>query len=333
MPDYLLNKGGVEYDLSKEKLLSMGQLLADVAHEINTPIGAINASVSSLQESYWTNLEAIPKSLGVLDLELTALLFDLIKEVSSRKVLLSTREIRAKRKELSQELVQYSENYARHWADQLVDLGYTESMSRYERLLKHANSHELMETVFSIVRQSKSIDNILLAISKIKNVTGAIGLYSRKEHDEVSRVIDLRDNMETILTLYQNKLKQIDVYKYYDPKPVLFECNPGELMQVWTNLIHNSIHAMREQGALTVRVEHKDEQILIMIKDNGPGIPEEIQSRVFDPYFTTKPQGEGTGLGLDIIKKIVDKHDGRIGFRSSTSGTSFIVQFPNQKPK
>ena len=107
------------------------------------------------------------------------------------------------------------------------------------------------------------------------------------------------------------------------------QCFPDELNQVWTNLIHNSLQAMKNEGTLTIRGEKKGTDLMVSISDTGPGIPEEIQPKIFQPFFTTKPAGEGSGLGLDIIKRIVDKHNGKIAFQTQAGvGTTFSVTLP-----
>ena len=109
--------------------------------------------------------------------------------------------------------------------------------------------------------------------------------------------------------------------------PAIF-CYPGELNQVWTNLIHNALQAMDYQGTLTINSSTRNEQIVISITDTGKGIPNEIQEKIFEPFFTTKPAGEGSGLGLDIVKKIIDKHQGRIHVESQPGNTTFRVVLP-----
>jgi signal transduction histidine kinase len=104
----------------------------------------------------------------------------------------------------------------------------------------------------------------------------------------------------------------------------------GELNQVWTNLIDNAIDAMEpnSQGMLEITTKHDGIFVQVTITDNGPGVPEEIQSRIFDPFFTTKEIGKGTGLGLDVVQRIVKQHNGTIKLRSTPGKTSFIVCFP-----
>ncbi|MEN8121081.1 MAG: ATP-binding protein, partial [Bacteroidota bacterium] len=126
-----------------------------------------------------------------------------------------------------------------------------------------------------------------------------------------------------------NQLKQgIEIEKNFKTVPEIL-CYPDELNQVWTNLIHNSIYAMHEKGKLEINVSKTDTALVVKIKDNGKGISKEIHDKVYDAFFTTKPTGEGSGLGLDIVKKIIEKHDGTIDFESEEGkGAEFRVVLP-----
>jgi len=120
----------------------------------------------------------------------------------------------------------------------------------------------------------------------------------------------------------------VEVIRKYAETPQIY-CFPDELSQVWTNLIHNALQAMDNQGFLTIQTTVVDHNIVVSITDTGNGIPDEIKERIFEPFFTTKPIGEGSGLGLDIVKKIVAKHDGKIElFSQLGTGTTFNVILP-----
>ncbi|MCC3595088.1 sensor histidine kinase, partial [Microcoleus sp. PH2017_28_MFU_U_A] len=132
-------------------------------------------------------------------------------------------------------------------------------------------------------------------------------------------------------TSYQSQIRQgIELTKNYEHIPPI-QCYFDELNQVWTNLIHNALQAMNNKGYLTVNAIHNDENIQISIADSGTGIPPEIHSKIFQPFFTTKPPGEGSGLGLDIVRKIVAKHRGQITFESRPGQTTFTVILPIER--
>ena len=119
----------------------------------------------------------------------------------------------------------------------------------------------------------------------------------------------------------------IEVIRKYEPVPELL-CNPDELTQVWVNLIDNAIYAIGKTGTLEIAIAPQAGQVVVEITNSGAAIPDEIISRLFEPFFTTKPRGEGSGLGLDIVRQIVQKHDGEIQVSSQSGRTTFSLYFP-----
>jgi signal transduction histidine kinase len=132
-----------------------------------------------------------------------------------------------------------------------------------------------------------------------------------------------------VLTLYQNKLK-VGIELETSIADLEAVCYPDELNQVWTNLLHNALQAMDNEGKLTIKLLKEGDNAIFSVTDSGKGIPTEIRGKIFQPFFTTKARGEGSGMGLDIVKKIVEqKHGGRIWFDSEIGvGTTFYVSLP-----
>jgi two-component system NtrC family sensor kinase len=136
-----------------------------------------------------------------------------------------------------------------------------------------------------------------------------------------------------VLIIYHNQLKYgIEVTKEYEPDLPAILGLPDQIAQVWTNIISNAIQAMQGKGSLHIRVWQEGDDIIASFTDSGPGIPKEIQDKIFEAFFTTKPAGEGTGLGLDISRKIADKHGGKIYFESEPGKTTFYVRLPIRTP-
>jgi signal transduction histidine kinase len=141
--------------------------------------------------------------------------------------------------------------------------------------------------------------------------------------------VDIVKSLETTLTILNHKLKHgVAVERDYQRIPLLVDSFGSELNQVWTNIIDNAIHAMHGNGKLQVRTYRDDGCVVVEIADNGPGIPPEIQPHIFEPFFTTKAVGEGTGLGLDTVQRIVKKHRGSIQISSKPGDTRFQVYLP-----
>jgi signal transduction histidine kinase len=140
---------------------------------------------------------------------------------------------------------------------------------------------------------------------------------------------DLREGLETVVTIYQNQIKHgIELVREFEALPPV-RCLPDELNQVWTNLVHNALQAMDHKGKLTLGLRRDGDNALVSVTDTGCGMTPEVRERIFDAFFTTKPAGEGTGLGLDIVRKIVEKHGGRILVDSEVGqGSTFTVSLP-----
>ena len=226
-------------------------------------------------------------------------------------------------------------------------MGIYDEIAAFISLFRHEKAIWLFGAVAHIAAQRHSSENILFAVERMSKIVFALKSYAHIEASEQPTVARIQDGMEVVLTLYHNQLKHgIEVVKQYDDIPPML-CYPDELQQVWTNLIHNAIQAMQGKGRLEIAVkptpcpseEGKQSTpllgwtgggagIVVEITESGCGIPDEIKPRIFEPFFTTKPAGEGSGLGLDICKKIIDKHHGKIDFESQPGRTTFRVWLP-----
>jgi signal transduction histidine kinase len=175
----------------------------------------------------------------------------------------------------------------------------------------------------------KEIEN---STSRISDLVRAIKEYTFMDQSPVQNV-DVVKSLETTLTIMNHKLKRgVAVQRDYQPIPLLVNSFGSELNQVWTNLIDNAVDAMSGKGELRVRTYRDDSCVVVEIGDNGPGISDEIKGHIFEPFFTTKAVGEGTGLGLDTVQRIVRKHKGNIEVTSKPGDTRFQVWLPLARP-
>jgi signal transduction histidine kinase len=164
--------------------------------------------------------------------------------------------------------------------------------------------------------------------SRISDLVGAIKEYTYMDQAPVQNV-DIVKSLETTLTILNHKLKQgVVVRRNYSPVPLLVNSFGSELSQVWSNIIDNAIDAMHGKGELRVRTYRDEGCVVVEIGDNGPGISQESLPHIFEPFFTTKAVGEGTGLGLDTVQRIVKKHQGSIQVSSKPGDTRFQVWLP-----
>ncbi len=360
--------------IQREKIAALGHLIAGIAHEINTPLGAIHASVGNISHALDMSLEHLPHLFQTLSPERQAEFLTLLREALGTKVSISSRESRALRKELKATLESYAISDADSIAKHLVNMGIYQDMTPYLALLRDEQNSEIIRTAYYLFMQKNNSANIEHAVDRVSKVVFALKNYIHYDQSGQKMFTQVTEGIDIVLTLYHSQLKHgIEVTTHYTPMPMI-ACYPDELKQVWTNLIHNAIQAMNGKGSLEIAVfpappslestaDHSnsppgrgkgwvaedgqhlnvtnpplplpggefDEQrqgVIVRITDSGCGIPDEIKARIFEPFFTTKPAGEGSGLGLDIVKKIVERHEGSITVDSQPGKTSFQVFLP-----
>ncbi len=302
-----------------EKMAVLGKETAGIIHEINTPLSVINSSISTTKKFLEQILEQLPMLIG---LSTKPEFFELLKK-SSQSLLFSKKE-RELKNDMAKQLSKYSINNNIIIANYLVNMGIYNEIEALLPLLKLSNN----VTIFKIAYKISALQTIFLsgstAIDKIIKIIAAVNYYGNDHNQKVTT--NIVDNIEIILTLYHNKIKRgVEIIRNYSDVPLIM-CYSNELGQVWTNLIYNALHAMDYQGILQIEVKLQDDNILVNIIDNGIGIPVNIQEKIFEPFFTTK--ANGNGLGLDIVKKIIEKHNGNIAVNSEPGQTIFSVSIP-----
>jgi signal transduction histidine kinase len=168
---------------------------------------------------------------------------------------------------------------------------------------------------------------IRTAIRRITRIVGALKGYSHLDQAKVAAA-DIHEGIENTLIILHSELKYgINVIRRYAQLPAV-PIYVDELNQVWTNLIHNAVQALGGRGEILIETRVEASDVVVIVEDNGPGISPDVMPRIFEPFFTTKAKGEGTGLGLGIVKQIVDKHGGRIEVVSKPGCTRFTVRLP-----
>ena len=168
---------------------------------------------------------------------------------------------------------------------------------------------------------------------RISELVRAMKEYSHMDKSAM-REVDVREGLESTLTILAHKLKKgVTVEREYAEGLPRICAYGGELNQVWTNLIDNAVDAMERRGKLKVKTSWDEDYVLVEINDDGPGIPREVKNRIFEPFFTTKGVGEGTGLGLDIVRRIVARHGGEIRVDSRPGETTFEIRLPINGPR
>ena len=318
-----------EHLIQSEKMAALGQLIAGIAHEINTPLGIIGSSIDNIANFWEENLENLPQFFHKTSSQSQTYFLKLLYRSSTdRGTIFTSKEKRKFKQNLVSYLTAKEVESAEEIADTLVDMEIYDDVEQFLPLFQLPDWEIVLNTAYQFTSFKKSINLIQRATAKSGKVVFALKSYAHFDSKQEKIEANLHDGIETVLTLYQNQLKHgIEVVRKYGDLPKIV-CYPDELSQVWTNLVHNALQAMNYKGTLTIETLYRDERLSIKFMDNGTGIPPEIVAKIFQPFFTTKAAGEGSGLGLDIVRKIIDKHQGSVSVESVPGETVFTVSLP-----
>ncbi len=332
----------------REKLLALGTITAGLTHQLNNPAAASARAVSDLREkvagmrhklAMLADGKFTPEALRVL----VSIQDEVAEQVAkSKNVELSALEASDREETIGDWLEDHNIVGAWDYAPTFVDAGLDiDWLERVSASVDEVDASASLQGAIGWLRYTIETELLMNQIAEASKRISAL-LAGAKQYSQMDRapyqVTDVHELLHsTLKTLFGDKVgndKPIKVVKDLDKSIPQIACYPGDLNEVWSNIIHNAIQAMDGRGTLTIRtMRESDDMIRVEIGDDGPGIPEDVVDRIFTPFFTTKPFGEGTGLGLDLARRIVvEKHHGDIRVQSKPGDTKFIVILPLQAP-
>ena len=320
----------------REKLAALGTLSAGLAHELNNPAAAVQRSASLLREG----LDRWAVATGELgtaidDREHAAFVSELGAEVALRaggRAPLDPLDASDRAWEMETFLADRGVADAGMLAPSLVGGGWDRAdLERIETEFPGDGLGRVITWVAAGSAVHALVDEVATGARRISEIVKAVKEYSYMDQAPVQRV-DIRAGLDNTLVILRPKLKSgVTVVREYQSDLPEIEALGSELNQVWTNILDNAIDAMGGQGEIRIRAFVRDADLVVEICDNGPGMPPEVRERIFEPFYTTKPPGKGTGLGLHITHNVVARHGGRINIQSGPGGTCFEVCLPRER--
>ena len=319
-------------DLHDEKIVSLGKLSAGLAHELNNPASAIERSAALLEDRL-EDAERTTRALGafrLIDAQLAAV--DAVREAC-----VATR-VHGVRSPIEQ--AEREEAIADWLADHGLDVATAEALADTAVTLEALNAlaaavdGPALNAVLHWAAAGCSVrglaSEIQEAAMRISGLVMAIKGFTHMDQAAVAEPVDLRQGLGDTVAVLKSKARSKSVTVVVDVEPGLPRVRGfvGELNQIWANLIDNALDAVPDSGRVEVLATREHQHVVVRIVDNGAGIPPQIRERVFDPFFTTKPVGQGTGLGLDIVRRLVRHNDAEIAVESQPGRTEFRVVLP-----
>lgn len=314
--------------IQAEKIAVLGQLVASIAHEINTPLGVIRGASANILSAFHATVHQFPTLWASLSPPQQSDFLALLHAALAQPDSLSTQAERQLRRQLQAQLTEQGMAAAGQIATQLTLLRL-DTIAPYATIIRDRQATTILDAACQLVTQYQNAKHIQQEVERATKIVFALKTYSHPNRLAEYSWLPLTEGLEVALTLYHSRLKQgVTVRRDEAPDLPPIWCNPDEITQVWVNLIDNALYAMHQQGTLEIAIKTEGDRLVATLTDSGSGIPTDLQDRIFQPFFTTKPRGEGSGLGLDIVQQIMQRHEGGITVTSVPGRTTFTLWFP-----
>ena len=324
------------FQQQNEKMIALGKLSAGLAHELNNPASAIVRG----SESLLRHLKIQPESLkSVNSIKLSA---DQVDRVNTKLFEILSRTERTvltmmQRTRLEDDFVECLDSHgvvnSQELSENFVEYGFTcIDMDEFAKLIGAESLSLVLNWMNNTLVTERMVNDIQAASKRIEKLVGAIKNFTHMDRGRDKEYTDIHSGIQNTITMLAYKFTKgnVELVEDYDTLLPKIRVFIGELNQVWTNIIDNALDAMEINniGRLEIKTRRAGEYVEVSIIDNGPGIPQDIKNRIFEPFFTTKEIGKGTGLGLDVVSRIVRQHNGSLKVDSIPGRTAFTLCFP-----
>jgi signal transduction histidine kinase len=317
----------------RDKLLSLSKLSAGLAHEFNNPVAAIARTTAELKK----RVDRLPEQMHELvKRQITPRQIEAITAMLEEKAAVTPPSFSSlAQSDLEEALAawmddrQVEDSYI--LAESFVRGGFgVEDLEALAAQVPPSALPPLLVWIESTLIMARLVAEIEAASGRISDLVESVKIYTHMDQAADKQPVNPHGGIQSTLTVMGYKLgeKHVRVETEFMADPPLLLAHPSELNQVWTNLIDNAVDAMPDGGTLRIKTEQAGHFFLVRIIDNGTGIPAEILPKIYDPFFTTKPVGKGTGLGLDVVNRLLQNHQAVISAKSEPGRTEFTVCFP-----
>lgn len=323
-----VNKENTEVH-EKEYTKVLDKLLPDFLHEISNPFSSIEYSSQNLQAEYQRILKTfVSFTDSTKDTKAFQRVLNYVNSLVIASEISNEQETRELKEKFVAQLANYNLRNPQRAAEYLMASGIYAVDAELNSFISQPNGELLFQLMISLLSVKQSFSLLETAKGRTRYLITNLKNYSNKLPDTYTEKFNLKTSIETSIVLLKHRLKSCNFNFHYNVN-CFIEGNIQHIIHVWINIIANAIEATNNKGRISVNVFNEKEEVVITIEDNGPGIPKEIQNKIFTPYFTTKKEQGGTGIGLDICKNVINKIGGTIEVSSVPGKTIFYIRIKN----